>query len=74
MELIKRSFTLFKWNGLCKPIEEGELRIRKSKENNIVFLARTFITNENFLYTENMKAKYCPNKYLWEAKFNSENS
>lgn len=72
----KTKFHTIKWSELCKPIEEGGLGIRESKENNISLLAKTVwtcITNENLLCTNIIKDKYYPNKSLWEANFNSGN-
>lgn len=65
----------FHINGLnyVNPLRKGRLVLEKSKENNMALLAKTAwrcITNENLLCTKIIKAKFCPNKYLWEAKFN----
>ena len=73
----KKKFHTIKRNELCKHSEEGGLGIRKSKENNLALLAKIVwrcLTNEKLLCTNIIKAKYCPIKSLWEAKFKTGNS
>lgn len=68
---------IIKWSELCEPIDEDGLGIRESRENNMALLHKTCwrcITNEDIFSTSILKAKYCPKKYLWKAKFRKGNS
>ena len=73
----KNKFHTIKWSEICKPIDEGGLGIRDSRSNNIALLSKTgwrYMNEENLLCSKVLKAKYCLESSLWEAKAREGNS
>lgn len=68
----KKKMNTIKWGDICKSIDDGGLGIRDSKINNLALLVKICwrsMANENLLNSKILKAKYCPNKPLWEANY-----
>ena len=71
--LVANSTLVSSWevgSEVCKPINEGGLGIRHAKSKKLSLLAKICwrcLKSNDLLCPRILKAKYCPNKSLWEA-------
>ncbi|KAJ4820428.1 RNA-directed DNA polymerase (reverse transcriptase)-related family protein [Rhynchospora pubera] len=72
-----RYMALVAWKNICKPIEDGGLAVRDLNNFGEALLSKlvwSVISEEDRLWVQVCKAKYCPKIGIWKAKNHSNSS